>query len=318
MEITRQLHYLPVPLGKIWTGVTLVDGSRMAVVDTAMRGDGEARILPYIKAQGLTTRSPLIINTHMHCDHIGSNRELADALAAEVFAHAADVPGIQDLDYQVEHLYEPFSPWLGQEVAAFRNWLHQVAGPTVPTVRALLEGDSLDLGPYSFQVLHTPGHSRGCITLYDPVSRVALAGDTVQVAGTVETGVPMLVDTAGYGRSLKRLRNLDIDLLVVDHPFQPFDEAVLRRPLAGEFLNEAIQVEERLARAVRRALREGGPSLSAWQAAGAVAEELGAQPNLFAVITAFAYLQEFQADGQAVPVKGDGSSPLHRFSRKEG
>ncbi len=45
----------------------------------------------------------------------------------------------------------------------------------------LKDGDSVDLGGVSLEVFHTPGHTRGSICLYEPVSKSLFTGDTVFV-----------------------------------------------------------------------------------------------------------------------------------------
>ena len=49
---------------------------------------------------------------------------------------------------------------------------------TVPT-RLLRDGDTLDLGGRTLQVLHTPGHTPDCICLLDDEDRILFTGDTI-------------------------------------------------------------------------------------------------------------------------------------------
>jgi hydroxyacylglutathione hydrolase len=41
------------------------------------------------------------------------------------------------------------------------------------------EGDQIALGPAEFQVLHTPGHTQGSISLWIPAESKLIAGDTL-------------------------------------------------------------------------------------------------------------------------------------------
>lgn len=49
------------------------------------------------------------------------------------------------------------------------------AAPT----QILQEGDVLDLGDRAFEVMHLPGHSPGCIALYDPLAKELFSGDVI-------------------------------------------------------------------------------------------------------------------------------------------
>jgi glyoxylase-like metal-dependent hydrolase (beta-lactamase superfamily II) len=49
---------------------------------------------------------------------------------------------------------------------------------TVPS-QLLRDGDTLDLGGRSLQILHTPGHTPDCICLLDDDNRIMFTGDTI-------------------------------------------------------------------------------------------------------------------------------------------
>jgi hypothetical protein len=58
-----------------------------------------------------------------------------------------------------------------------------------PCTRKVREGDRLDLGDRSFEVLHLPGHSPGSIGLWEEDSGVLFSGDAVYDGGLL-TGFP--------------------------------------------------------------------------------------------------------------------------------
>jgi len=58
--------------------------------------------------------------------------------------------------------------------------LFGISYPTPPPPPRLLQnGDSLDIGDLHFGVLHTPGHSPGCICLLEQGHKVVFSGDTL-------------------------------------------------------------------------------------------------------------------------------------------
>jgi glyoxylase-like metal-dependent hydrolase (beta-lactamase superfamily II) len=102
-----------------------------------------------------------IVATHAHIDHVGGIEKLQQATGAEVLMHQADLPLYQNLALQAE--------WLG------------VPSPGIADVDQFLqEGDTLRCGALTLEVLHTPGHSPGSLSLYLPGENQRIfSGDTL-------------------------------------------------------------------------------------------------------------------------------------------
>lgn len=122
-------------------------------------GDEVERVQNILLQHNLHPR--YIIATHAHIDHVGGIEELKRATGAAVLMHEADLPLYQNLDTQAR--------WLG------------VLPPGVVEVdRFLKEGDTIRCGSMALEVLHTPGHSPGSLSLHLPGGNSRIfSGDTL-------------------------------------------------------------------------------------------------------------------------------------------
>ena len=59
--------------------------------------------------------------------------------------------------------------------------------PKVSVDWKLKDGDLVDLGGLVLEVIHTPGHTQGCVCFYEPISKSLFSGDTVFADGVGRT-----------------------------------------------------------------------------------------------------------------------------------
>jgi glyoxylase-like metal-dependent hydrolase (beta-lactamase superfamily II) len=207
---------------------------RDLVVDTG-NGIGDLRA----ELQPMTDDRPVVaVATHDHFDHIGGLHAFD-----ERWCHAADADGIREPD-GLALLRREFRPgledeirWYGYEppevvITAVPSDGFDVAGwrtPAAEPTRILAEGDEVDLGDRTFEVLHVPGHTEGSIALWDAVERLLFTGDTAALDDPLYAG-----DQAAFVASLERLRGLPVELVCAGHS-RPFGREELRA-LIGEQL----------------------------------------------------------------------------------
>lgn len=191
-------------VGEIGTNCYLLedeDTRSAAIIDPG----GEARgILGQAKADGVQVKAILL--THSHYDHTGAVRELREALpGVPVYLHPADA--VQ----------------LGTAVMP-------PIGETLP----YQEGDTVPVGNLTVQVLHTPGHTPGGVTLR--VEDVLFTGDTLFQGSMGRTDLGgSYTEIMG---SLKRLGQLEGDLQVL--PGHMGVSTLDRERKSNYFLREAL------------------------------------------------------------------------------
>lgn len=155
------------------------------IIDPGFEEKKEAeRILKEVNQHNL--RVKYIVNTHGHPDHIGGNRIIKQETGALILIHEYDAPMLTDTAGDLPKLFG----------------LHMMSPPAD---KMLHEGDVIQFGKTTLRVLHTPGHSKGSISL--------LGDDAVFTGDTLFAGSIGRYDLPGASykeiiRSIKRLATL--------------------------------------------------------------------------------------------------------------
>jgi len=140
------------------------EGTKEAVViDPGLESEREAEeILDFIKENGLQIK--YIINTHGHSDHTAGNTIIKQATGAPILIHESDA-----------------------------SYIH--------ADRKLREGDVIHIGCLKLVVLHTPGHTKGGISLLG--DNIVFTGDTLFSGAIGRTDFP----GGSYQELIKSIRD---------------------------------------------------------------------------------------------------------------
>lgn len=185
MEIYPGLHRIATvfPPNNHW--LYLLRGSKAAIlVDSGCKDTPGEVIYPYLAEICLAPEALThLIITHAHADHFGGNAAVkARSPGVQILAHTLEVPYAESVDRLVQEWYQ------GQFVRvhgfgfpdSICNWMRGFIGPDVKVDVALQGGDRIDLGDgWQIEVVHTPGHMPGHITLWDAAHRCAIMGDAL-------------------------------------------------------------------------------------------------------------------------------------------
>lgn len=135
-----------------------------AVIDP---GDEADKILMSLAESALTVK--YIINTHGHFDHVSANERMKEVTGADLLIHPLD------------------APMLSQLAATAAAWgLSSKDSP--PPDRTIEDGDVVQVGTITLNVIHTPGHTPGGISLH--ADNAVFVGDTLFAGSIGRTDFP--------------------------------------------------------------------------------------------------------------------------------
>ncbi len=177
-------------------------GKRKILIDTGYIGDFR-ETKRWIESVGVDLKSiDLIISTHSHCDHVGGNKKIREMSECSIAIHRLDRQSIDRKDD-----WATWYRFYDQEAEFF------------PVDQTLDEGEIICFDDLQFQIIHTPGHSRGGISLYCPEERFLISSDALWngdlgVLNTIVEGkdAPILAR-----ESLDKIRGLDIQTIYPGH-----------------------------------------------------------------------------------------------------
>ncbi len=143
------------------------DAATRAAVVIDPGGDAD-ELLTAITEQGLTVTA--IIATHAHFDHVIAAEQLRAQTGAPFYLHESDSPVLD---------------WYQASGKLFVG----IELPPPPVVDASIhEGDVVGAGSVDLQVIHTPGHSPGSISLI--TDQAVFSGDTLFAGSVGRTDLP--------------------------------------------------------------------------------------------------------------------------------
>jgi len=109
-----------------------------------------------------------IVNTHGHVDHISGNREMKKKTGAQIIVHEDDADMLTSTPQMILRMFG--------------------AESSPPADIVVRDGQRITVGNVILDVIHTPGHSPGGMSLYTP--GYVFTGDTLFVEAVGRTDIP--------------------------------------------------------------------------------------------------------------------------------
>jgi len=195
IEPLRIQFSIPAPSGPLarFVSIYIISTPRsLTLIDTGVAGSEEI-IFSHLQRSGRRPEEiSLLILTHAHPDHIGAAKAIREATGCTIAAHGADQAWIEDTDRQNRE----------RPVPGF----YQLVGGPVAVDRILEDGDTIEMGEgLTLEVIHTPGHSPGSISLLLLPDMALFSGDAIPVPGYL----PIYDDPVASLKSIERLMAID-------------------------------------------------------------------------------------------------------------
>ncbi|KZE50394.1 metal-dependent hydrolase [Brevibacillus parabrevis] len=207
---------------QVITPVLLRDEHELILVDCGYPG-----FLPLLEEAANSQQLDLsaltrVIATHHDVDHIGSLAALKQAYPQiEIIAYASDAPYVTGAKTSLRILQAQatLSSLTGEELERAEQFIRflQTIEPA-PVDRTVIDQERL---PWcgGIEIVHTPGHMPGHMSLYLPASQTMIAGDAVVIEDEkLAIANPQYAsDLADAVRSIRRLLDYEIRQLVCYH-----------------------------------------------------------------------------------------------------
>lgn len=161
------------------------------IIDPGFDNRSEAEnTFKLIEENALTLK--LIVNTHGHPDHTCGNGLVKERFHTPILIHDYDAYMLGKTDERINEFFN------------FKSY-------SPPPDTLLQDGDLLNFGRTTLKVMHTPGHSRGSISLLG--EKEVFSGDTLFAGSIGRTDFPES-SAAGMKKSLQKLARLPDHFLV--------------------------------------------------------------------------------------------------------
>ncbi|MGX9135258.1 MBL fold metallo-hydrolase [Rummeliibacillus sp. JY-2-4R] len=183
------LNVRTFPLGPVQANCYVISNSENECLVIDPGGEGEK----FVKQLRALNLKPLaILLTHAHFDHIGGVDAVREAFKIPVYLHKKESSWLQDPKKNGSAKYAEIPDIIIE-----------------PTDQLISEEKIVEKGNFSFEILHTPGHSPGSITFLFKNEGFAIVGDTLFEGSIGRTDLP-------EGNSKQLLSSIHDKLLTLD------------------------------------------------------------------------------------------------------
>lgn len=207
MQLTNLIHQLqidfivqfaPERIVSRFVNVFVIFGEKITLVDTGVKGS-EEQIFSYIVENGRTVSEiETVILSHAHPDHIGAAARIKELTGCKVLAHELETDWIENIRLQEKQRPVPGFSNLVDRPVKVDEFLHHQQLLSIAAKSSL-------------KILHTPGHSKGMVSLLFPEEKALFTADAIPL----KNDIPNYNNYSQLMQSLNQIRkNLNQNILL--------------------------------------------------------------------------------------------------------
>ena len=225
-ELRPDLFLIQVPLPnsplKYLNSYVVRSNDRHLVIDTGLnRKECYDALTGGLEEIGVALEKTDFFITHLHADHFGLVSKLITD-TSRVYFNRPDAEIVEARGW-----WEPMLAYAGLHgfpEDQLRKAIEQHPGykhssDWVPDMRMLNDGDTIEVGDYRFECVHTPGHTVGHTCLYETEKQIFVAGDhiLIDITPNIQCWSDEQDPLGSYLESLDRVMDLEIGLVLPGH-----------------------------------------------------------------------------------------------------
>ena len=213
-KINPNINCIPTPLSSDNNNKDLTPNvyfikskGRAAFIDSGFRDDPALKDRIHQATQQPNLKVERIILTHHHPDHYGGAKQIQEATGGQISIHTEERPFLKngnnkpnDLTIQNKTL-KPGHNRLDQGIIT----------------QFLKNGDYINIGDLSLEIIHTPGHTMGSICVFLKKDGILFTGDSILGNGTTAIMPPPVGNMSLYIQSLRKLQKYTIKMILPGH-----------------------------------------------------------------------------------------------------
>lgn len=225
-KIEENIYRIQVPLPgnplKSLNSYVIV-GKRALVIDTGFNMEEcHSQLRRGLEELGLKLKKVDVLATHLHADHLGLAGKIANNLLMSRLDAEIAIKSVLEPNYwkKLAELYirNGFPEKEAKKVAKIHpavKYSSEFSGEII----FLNDGDILEYGDFSFEVILTPGHTPGHICLYEAEKEILFSGDHIlfDITPNITFWETMEDSLGAYLRSLDKVYELEVKKTLPGH-----------------------------------------------------------------------------------------------------